>query len=365
MRFIADLHIHSHYSISTSPQLTPEHLEAWARIKGIGVIGSGDFTHPGWLEELKEKLEPAEEGLFRLKRQYRLDGKTAAASLPIPSPADGQASPVRFVLSAEISNIYRAADSVRKVHNLLLVPAFEAAETMQARLSRFANISSDGRPILGMDSRDLLEIALESSGQCFFVPAHIWTPWFSALGAKSGFHSIVECYRDLSEHIRAVETGLSSDPPMNWLCSFLDRYTLISNSDAHSPEKLGREANLLDTDLCYPGIITALSCGQSASQESGFLGTLEFFPQEGKYHYDGHRKCGVCWDPLETLRHRGICPVCGKPVTVGVLNRVAQLADREKVPDPGTRRGFHSLISRFGARPSARHAGGGDSAQHQ
>jgi DNA helicase-2/ATP-dependent DNA helicase PcrA len=344
MRFIADLHIHSHYSISTSPQLTPEHLDAWARIKGIGVIGSGDFTHPGWLEELKEKLEPAEEGLFRLKRQYRLDGKTAAASLPIPSPADGQASPVRFVLSAEISNIYRAADSVRKVHNLLLVPAFEAAETMQARLSRFANISSDGRPILGMDSRDLLEIALESSGQCFFVPAHIWTPWFSALGAKSGFHSIVECYRDLSEHIRAVETGLSSDPPMNWLCSFLDRYTLISNSDAHSPEKLGREANLLDTDLCYPGIITALSCGQSASQESGFLGTLEFFPQEGKYHYDGHRKCGVCWDPLETLRHRGICPVCGKPVTVGVLNRVAQLADREKVPDPGTRRGFHSLI---------------------
>jgi len=344
MRFIADLHIHSHYSISTSPQLTPEYLDAWARIKGIGVIGCGDFTHPGWLEELKEKLEPAEEGLFRLKRQYSLDGKADAASLPVSDPADGQSAPVRFVLSAEISNIYRWGERVRKVHNLILVPAFEAAETIQARLSRFANISSDGRPILGLDSRDLLEIALESSDQCFFVPAHIWTPWFSALGAKSGFPGIVECYRDLSGHIRAVETGLSSDPPMNWLCSFLDGYTLISNSDAHSPEKLGREANLLDTDLSYPGIITALSGGQSTPQESGLLGTLEFFPQEGKYHYDGHRKCGICWDPLETLRHRGICPVCGKPVTVGVLNRVAQLADRERIPDPSSRRGFHSLI---------------------
>jgi DNA helicase-2/ATP-dependent DNA helicase PcrA len=344
MRFIADLHIHSHYSISTSPQLTPEHLEAWARIKGIGVIGSGDFTHPGWLEELKEKLEPAEEGLFRLKRQFRLDGNTAAASLPIRSLADGQASPVRFLLSAEISNIYRWGEQVRKVHNLILVPTFEAAETIQERLSRIANISSDGRPILGLDSRDLLEIALESSEQCFFVPAHIWTPWFSALGAKSGFPGIVECYRDLSDHIRAVETGLSSDPPMNWLCSFLDRYTLISNSDAHSPEKLGREANLLDTELSYPGIITALSGGQSRPEDSGFLGTIEFFPQEGKYHYDGHRKCGVCWNPLETLRHRSICPVCGKPVTIGVLNRVAQLADREKIPDPHSRLGFHSLI---------------------
>ena len=337
MRFIADLHIHSHYSISTSPQLTPEHLDAWARIKGIGVIGSGDFTHPGWLQELKEKLESAEEGLFRLKRQYRLEGKAVGA-------VDGQSEPVRFVLSAEISNIYRRGERVRKVHNLILVPDFEAAEIIQARLSRIANISSDGRPILGLDSRDLLEIALESSDQSFFVPAHIWTPWFSALGAKSGFHSIVECYRDLSEHIRAVETGLSSDPPMNWLCSFLDKYTLISNSDAHSPEKLGREANLLDTDLSYPGIVTALSGGGSETHESGFLGTLEFFPQEGKYHYDGHRKCGICWDPLETLRHRGICPICGKPVTVGVLNRVAQLADREKIPDPSTRRGFHSLI---------------------
>jgi DNA helicase-2/ATP-dependent DNA helicase PcrA len=342
MRFIADLHIHSHYSISTSPQLTPEHLEAWARVKGIGVIGSGDFTHPGWLAELKEKLERAEEGLFRLKDGHRLD--PVAAAVPVGSCGDGHPGQVRFLLSAEISNIYRWGERVRKVHNLILAPSFEAAEAIQARLSRFANISSDGRPILGLDSRDLLEIVLECSPQCFFVPAHIWTPWFSALGAKSGFPGIEECYRDLSGHIRAVETGLSSDPPMNWLCSRLDKYTLISNSDAHSPEKLGREANLLETELSYPAIIAALSGGQSPSREPGFLGTLEFFPQEGKYHYDGHRKCGICWDPLETLRQHGICPVCGRPVTVGVLNRVAQLADRERVPDPHGRRRFYSLI---------------------
>lgn len=344
MRFIADLHIHSHFSISTSPQLTPEQLEAWAGIKGITVIGTGDFTHPGWLEELKVKLEPAEEGLFRLKREYRLDAEEAQASLPALNRQGEELGPVRFLLTAEISNIYRRAEKVRKVHNLILVPTFEAAEKIQSKLSRFANISSDGRPILGLDSRELLEIALESSDQMFFVPAHIWTPWFSALGAKSGFDSIAECYGELTEHIRAVETGLSSDPPMNWLCSFLDGYTLISNSDAHSPEKLGREANLLDTDLSYPGIIAALSAGHSPIQGSDFRGTIEFFPQEGKYHYDGHRKCGVCWDPLETLRQRSICPVCGKPVTVGVLNRVAQLADRVQTPDANTHPRFRSLI---------------------
>ncbi|UCF95930.1 MAG: UvrD-helicase domain-containing protein [Spirochaetaceae bacterium] len=349
MRFIADLHIHSHFSISTSPQLTPEHLEAWARIKGISVIGTGDFTHPGWLEELKEKLEAAEEGLFCLKRDYRLHGDDTGLALPDnfvegAVTAQGQPNPVRFVLSAEISNIYRRAEKVRKVHNLILVPTFQAAEFIQKRLSRFANISSDGRPILGLDSRDLLEITLEASDRSFFVPAHIWTPWFSALGAKSGFDSMAECYGDLSTHIKAVETGLSSDPPMNWLCSFLDGYTLISNSDAHSPEKLGREANLLDTDMSYPGIISGLSSGQTPEKRASFLGTIEFFPQEGKYHYDGHRKCGVCWDPMETLRHRGLCSVCGKPVTIGVLNRVAQLADRERIPDPHSRRSFHSLI---------------------
>jgi len=344
MPFIADLHIHSHYSISTSPLLTPEHLEAWAGIKGITVIGTGDFTHPGWLEELKGKLEPAEEGLFRLKREHRLEEEEARLPLPALNPKGEGRREVRFLLTAEISNIYRREDKVRKVHNLILVPTFEAAEKIQSKLSRFANISSDGRPILGLDSRELLEIALESSDQMFFVPAHIWTPWFSALGAKSGFDSIAECYGELTGHIRAVETGLSSDPPMNRLCSFLDGYTLISNSDAHSPEKLGREANLLDTDLSYPAIIGALSGNHPPLQDSGFLGTIEFFPQEGKYHYDGHRKCGVCWDPLETLRERSICPVCGRPVTVGVLNRVAQLADRAQPLDAEGHPRFHSLI---------------------
>jgi DNA helicase-2/ATP-dependent DNA helicase PcrA len=346
VRFAADFHIHSHYSISTSPMLTPEHLDAWARIKGVTVVGSGDFTHPGWLSELRQKLVPAEEGLFRLRESWRLG---PSEQLPLPSEPSGAPAPARplstapegtrFLLTAEISNIYRRAGRTRKVHNLVFAPHFEAVERICSRLSRLANLASDGRPILGLDSRDLLEIVLEASEDCFFVPAHIWTPWFSVLGAKSGFEELSECYAELTPHIHAVETGLSSDPPMNWMCRFLDRYTLISNSDAHSPEKLGREANLFDTELSYPAIIGAMS-----RERAGFEGTLEFFPEEGKYHYDGHRKCGVCWDPLESLRRGGLCPTCGRPLTEGVLSRVAQLADRETLPDPAERPGFHSLI---------------------
>jgi superfamily I DNA/RNA helicase/PHP family Zn ribbon phosphoesterase len=366
MRFVADLHIHSHFSISTSRDLTPEHLDAWARIKGISVVGSGDATHPGWLAELKQKLEPAEEGLFRLRPDLRRAGAESRPDggfgFAEPSTAFAGTAPgsVRFLLSAEISTIYRRAERARKVHHLLLLPDLAAAEALQRRLARLGNLGSDGRPVLGLDSRDLLEIALEASGETCFIPAHIWTPWFSALGAKSGFDSIGECYRDLSGEIFAVETGLSSDPPMNWRCSDLDRYTLVSNSDAHSPEKLGREANLFDTELSYPGIRAALLAGrrkepdeaagggdrtggQAARSSARFLGTLEFFPQEGKYHYDGHRKCGVCWEPGETLRHQGLCTVCGKPVTVGVLNRVAQLADRRQ-PESSGRPPFRSLI---------------------
>ncbi len=330
MKFIADLHIHSHYSISTSKKLIPEYLDLWAGIKGIKVVGSGDFTHPGWISELQDKLLPAEEGLFRLKQELKIDQDP-------PMPEEGE---VRFLLSAEISTIYKRDNQVRKVHHLILVPDFKDALAIQRRLAKIGNITSDGRPILGLDSRDLLEITLEASEGALFIPAHIWTPWFSSLGAKSGFDSISECYRDLSDHIFAVETGLSSDPPMNWLCSFLDQYTLISNSDAHSPEKLGREANILDTDLSYEGIIKAIKGGSPA----GFGGTIEFFPQEGKYHYDGHRKCAINWDPLQTLKHNGLCPVCGKKVTVGVMNRVAQLADRDALPEKGTRPPFFSLV---------------------
>lgn len=332
MRFIVDFHIHSHYSIATSKDLNPESLDRWARIKGIKVVGTGDFTHPGWLKELKEKLVPAEQGLFRLKDEYRrVDG------IQFPASSD---SDVRFLLTSEISNIYKKGDSVRKVHNVIFAPDFETVEKIQHALDRIGNITSDGRPILGLDSRDLLEIALNSSGRIFFVPAHIWTPWFSALGDKSGFDSIEACYDDLADHIFAVETGLSSDPPMNWMCSFLDKYTLVSNSDAHSPEKLGREANLFDTELSYDDIIGALKTGDPERCR----GTIEFFPQEGKYHYNGHRKCGICWDPVETLKHENICSVCGKKVTVGVMNRVVQLSDRRDVSERKNRLPFHSVI---------------------
>ncbi|WP_457565156.1 endonuclease Q family protein, partial [Caldithrix abyssi] len=326
MRFIADLHIHSHFSVATSKDLIPEKLDYWARIKGIPVVGTGDFTHPGWLKELKEKLEPAEDGLFKLKEELRLPGAPD--------------TPVRFLLSAEISSIYKKNNKVRKIHNVILAPDFESVEQMQARLSRIGNITSDGRPILGLDAKDLLELTLEVNEDNFFIPAHIWTPWFSALGSKSGFDSIEECFEDLTQYIYAVETGLSSDPPMNWLCSFLDRFTLISNSDAHSPEKLGREANIFQAELSYRGIIEALKNPDSQK----FAGTVEFYPQEGKYHLDGHRKCGVRWDPLQTLQNKGICPVCGKKVTVGVLNRVAQLSDREEIEELPGRKPFYSLI---------------------
>jgi len=316
MRFIADFHIHSHYSIATSRDLTPEKLDFWARRKGIQVIGTGDMVHPGWYEELREKLLPDGEGLFSLKDEFRITGKGAVFS---------EDQPARFILSGEISNIYKDKGKVRKVHNLILSSSFDTVKNMQKRLGEIGNIRSDGRPILGISSHDLLEIALESGEDAVFIPAHIWTPWFSALGAKSGYESIEECFGDLTGYIFAVETGLSSDPPMNWLCSFLDPYTLVSNSDAHSPEKLGREANLFDTELSYPTIISAMK-GQDPE---GFKGTIEFFPQEGKYHLDGHRKCGIRWTPQETEKKNALCPVCGKPVTIGVLNRVIQLSDRE------------------------------------
>jgi DNA helicase-2/ATP-dependent DNA helicase PcrA len=332
MKYIADLHIHSHFSIATSKELVPEHLDLWGRIKGITVVGTGDFTHPGWTEELQNKLEPAEPGLFQVKPELRLDQGPI-----LDRTSNGH---VRFALSAEISTIYKKGDKTRKVHHLILASDFDTVARIQRSLGKIGNITSDGRPILGLDSRDLLEIALEASEDIVFIPAHIWTPWFSALGDKSGFNSIDECYGDLTGHIHAVETGLSSDPPMNWRCSFLDRFTIISNSDAHSPQKLGREANLLDTDLSYPGLAEAIQTGDP----DRFLGTVEFFPQEGKYHHDGHRKCNISWDPQETAKHDSICPVCGKRVTVGVMNRVMQLADRVPKPTRAGRPPFHSMI---------------------
>ncbi|MFC2145767.1 UvrD-helicase domain-containing protein [Acidobacteriota bacterium] len=332
MKFIADFHIHSHYSRATSKELIPEYLEYWARIKGITIVGSGDFTHPGWTKELKEKLIPAEQGLFKLKQEYKTE------DLETPFLADKE---VRFLLTAEISNIYKKYDRVRKVHNVIFAPDFETIEKIQQKLIAInANITSDGRPILGLDSRDLLEMVLEANENCFFVPAHIWTPWFSVLGSKSGFDSIAECFDDLADHIFAVETGLSTDPPMNWMCSFLDNYTLTANSDAHSPERLGRNSNRFDTELSYHAIISAMKTGDP----NHFFGSIDLFPQEGKYHYDGHRKCGICWDPVETLEHDGICAKCGKPVTVGVMNRVVQLSDRENLSLRKNKHPFKSII---------------------
>ncbi len=333
MRFIGDLHIHSHFSRATSKQLIPEYLDYWARLKGISVVGTGDYTHPGWLKELREKLEPAEPGVFRIKDKYKM---------PLDIPRVDTLSPeVRFILSTEISSIYKKKDQVRKVHNVLLAPDFDTVDKIRQALARLrVNLTSDGRPILGLDAKDVLQIGLDASEDIYFVPAHIWTPWFSVLGSKSGFDSIEECFEDLASYITAVETGLSTDAPVNWMCSFLDRFTLVSNSDAHSPEKMGRNANIFDTGLNYPAIINAMKTGDPER----FLGTIDLFPQEGKYHYDGHRKCGVRWNPLQTIQHGGICPECGRYVTVGVMNRVAQLSDREDLSKRPKRLPFYSII---------------------
>lgn len=326
--FIADFHIHSSYSRATSRECVPEILELWARRKGLALIGTGDFTHPAWREELKEKLVPSDEGLYILKKECRQkDGFPGADAAP------------RFIVSGEISSIYKKNGKVRKVHNLILLPGLAEAEALSLRLEEIGNLHSDGRPILGLDSRDLLEITLETCPDAIFIPAHIWTPHFSLFGAYSGFDDIKECFEDLTPYIHALETGLSSDPPMNWRLSALDAYTLVSNSDAHSPANLAREANLFDASMSYPAIVKALVKGQN-----GFAGTIEFFPEEGKYHYDGHRNCKACFKPAETKDLSGTCPVCGRRITVGVLHRVEDLADRAEgfVPPEAPR--FESLV---------------------
>ncbi len=309
MFFYADLHIHSKYSRATSKDCNLEQLAIWAQKKGLSVISTGDFTHPAWFNEIKEKLVEDCNGAYRLRPEIEKQiFKTSA--------------PVRFLLSVEISTIYKKGDRTRKVHHVVFLPDMKAADTFRTKLAAIGNINSDGRPILGLDSRNLLETTLESGEGSYIIPAHIWTPWFSVLGSKSGFDSIEECYGDLSDHIFAVETGLSSDPEMNWRVSKLDKFRLVSNSDAHSPSKLAREATVFDTAPDYYSIMNALKTG------NGYVGTVEFFPEEGKYHEDGHRKCNVCLTPEETEKLNGICPVCGKPLTIGVLNRVCTLADR-------------------------------------
>jgi superfamily I DNA/RNA helicase/PHP family Zn ribbon phosphoesterase len=321
--FYADLHIHSRYSRACSRDCDLEHLAWWAGRKGIAVVGTGDFTHPAWIEELRRDLVPAEAGLFRLRPDLE---RAVRDRLPAACR-----TPVRFTLSSEISTIYKRDERTRKVHHLLYAPGFDEVDEITRRLARVGNLASDGRPILGLDSRDLLEITLSGGDGCYLVPAHAWTPWFAVLGSQSGFDDVASCYGDLASHIFAVETGLSSDPEMNWRVSSLDKYRLVSNSDAHSPPMLGREATVFDGTLPGNGsfpesgyfwIKNALETGD------GFGGTVEFFPEEGKYHLDGHRACGVRTSPEETRAAGGICPVCGKKPTIGVQHRVDVLADR-------------------------------------
>lgn len=348
MLYFADLHVHSRYSMATSKDSTLPELARWAALKGLKVLATGDFTHPGWSNEIHEMLEEAEEGLLRLKSDH----------LPRAGILPGGFGPgdVRFVLNVEISSIYKRNGAVRKVHNLVFMPDIDSMDRFNARLDRIGNIRSDGRPILGLDSKVLLEIALEIAADSFVIPAHVWTPWFSILGSKSGFDSVEECFEDLTPHIFALETGLSSDPEMNYRVSSLDSFTLVSNSDIHSPSKLGREANILTGAPGYTRMRDAIRAGGGAVRSScqgatepgsaellsmlnehpdAFVGTIEFFPEEGKYHLDGHRKCSARLSPEETEAFGGKCPVCGHPVTVGVMNRVNELGDRTpgQLPD--------------------------------
>jgi len=314
MTIYTDLHIHSKYSRATSPKSDLENNFIWACKKGIDVIGTGDFTFPAWFEEMKEKLVPIGNGLYKLKPSLE---KEVLKLVP-----DSCKKSISFMLTSEISTIYKKGVKCRKIHHIFHFPKLEDVAKFNKTLDKIGNIRSDGRPILGLDSIELFDIALNSSPDGFLIPAHIWTPWFSVLGSKSGFNSIEECYEDLSSEIFAVETGLSSDPKMNWKISSLDKFRLVSNSDCHSPSKIGREATVFNTKPDFYKIKNSLKNGD------GYVGTVEFFPEEGKYHMDGHRKCDFCCEPAETLKHCGRCPKCGGIITVGVEHRVNRLADK-------------------------------------
>ncbi len=327
MSWIADLHIHSRYSVATSKECDPYNLYRWAGLKGLSLIGTGDFTHPGWRNRLREELIPGEPGFYRLK-------EPPAPEIP------GQPEP-RFVVSGELSTIYKKNGRVRKVHHLIVLPSLEAADKISGRLEELGmNIRSDGRPILGLDSYNLFEMVLNVCPEVIYIPAHIWTPHFSVFGSNSGFESIEECFEDLTPHIYALETGLSSDPGMNWRWSALDRFTLVSNSDAHNPKNLAREANIFNSEFTYSAMQEALRNKES----HGFQGTIEFFPEEGKYHYDGHRGCEVSLTPEETKNRGCLCPVCGRKVTVGVLHRLIDLADRPEGTEPPRAIPYQSLV---------------------
>jgi len=333
MRFIADLHLHSKFSRATSRDMTFETMAHWAKVKGVSVLATADFTHPEWFFLIKEKLEPIGNGFFRLKSVQKPELEYLR-SVPF-GPND-----VAFILSTEISFIYSKKGKVRKVHLLVLAPDLESVEKLNGRLAGLGNLRSDGRPILGLDAKAFVKMTADLCPKCVVIPSHIWTPWFSVFGANSGFDAIEECFEEMTPFIFALETGLSSDPPMNWRLSALDNYTLVSNSDAHSPSKIGREANAFDAEFSFKGLVEAIRTRDPVR----FLYTVEFFPEEGKYHFDGHRKCGVLLSPKESMAKNDLCPVCGKKLTIGVLHRVEELADRDEVRDAGLRVPFKNLI---------------------
>lgn len=327
-----DLHIHSHFSRATSKDCTLPGLYKWGKLKGINIIGTGDFTHPEWFAEIRDNLEPAEPGLFRLRTEL-------ADEVDAVLPLSVRDNIIRFVPTVEIASIFSKGDRVRKLHQLIVMPDFSSVSELNARLERIGNLKADGRPILGIDSKDLLKHTLEVNERALYIPAHIWTPWFGMFGSKSGFDSIQEAYEELAPHIKAVETGLSSDPSMNWRVSNLDGIAVISNSDAHSPGKLGREATVVEASLTYDDIFGAFQ-----TNDERLVGTIEFFPEEGKYHYDGHRSCNVRLAPEETRARDGICPNCEKPLVVGVDYRVGELADRPTDYQPETPKQVEYII---------------------
>lgn len=321
MRVIADLHIHSKYSRACSKELELPNIAGWCAKKGINVCATGDFTHPAWFASIREELEETGPGIFELKSKK---------------------SPTKFVLGTEISCIYKKNDQVRRLHHNLFFPKISDVQKFNDRLEgRGCNLKSDGRPIIGLSSKDLLQVALDVNEEAILIPAHAWTPWFAIFGSKSGYDSIQECFEDLSPHVGAIETGLSSDPPMNWRLTALDKIALVSNSDAHSLPNLGREANVFDMDeVSYKNIFSTIH----SHDPKKFLFTIEFYPEEGKYHYDGHRDCGVCLSPEETARHKGICPNCGKKLTLGVMHRVDKLADEPVGREPENFIPYRNLV---------------------
>lgn len=294
-------------------------------------MATADFTYPAWFKDLHEQLEETEKGIYKLKEEY-----VDKHEVYIP---DSCKRPVRFILSTEISLIYKKGDRCRKVHHVILAPDLETVAKINVELDKRGNIKSDGRPILGMDSKELLRLLLEISPDIQLIPAHVWTPHFAIFGSQSGFDSVEECFEELSGHICALETGLSSDPPMNWRLSKNDKYVLVSSSDAHSPKKLGREATVFDCNMTYSDILHALR-----EDHSKIAGTIEFYPEEGKYHADGIRNENLCLNPEETKKYEFVSPKTGKKITVGVLHRISNLADRKMGFKPKTARNAWYII---------------------